>query len=115
MSHIATIDIQIKNLEALAEACHDMDATITHNTTVTIYETSVTGTAIQFPGWRFPVVLRGSELIYDNYGGRWGDGAQLKRLRQLYTVKATIRAARRMGRCVIAQEERTGRIRLTLG
>lgn len=115
MSHIATIEIQIKDPEALAEACHDMGATITHNTEVTIYKTIVSGTAIQIPGWIYPVVLRGTELIYDNYNGQWGSIAQLKRLRQLYTTKATIRAARRMGRRVIAQEERNGRIRLTLG
>ncbi len=115
MSHIATIEIQIKDPEALAEACRDMGATITHNAEVTIYKTSVTGPAIQLPGWVYPVVLRDTELIYDNYEGQWGDIAQLKRLRQLYTTKATIRAARRMGRRVIAQEERNGRIRLTLG
>lgn len=115
MSHIATIEIQIKDPEALAEACREMGATITHNAEVTIYKTSVTGTAIQLPGWVYPVVLRDTELIYDNYEGQWGDIAHLKRLRQLYTTKATIRAARRMGRRVIAQEERNGRIRLTLG
>lgn len=115
MSHIATIEIQIKDPEALAEACREMGATITHNATVQVFETSVTGTAIQLPGWVYPVVLRGTELLYDNYNGSWGDIAHLKRLRQLYTTKATIRAARRMGRRVIAQEERNGRIRLTLG
>lgn len=115
MSHIATIEIQIKDPEALAEACRDMGATLTHDTEVNIYQTTVTGTAIQLPGWIYPVVLRGTELIYDNYEGQWGDIAHLKRLRQLYTTKATIRAARRMGRRVIAQEARNGRIRLTLG
>jgi hypothetical protein len=41
--------------------------------TVRLFSASVTGLAIELPGWNYPVVcdLASGSLKYDNYGGAW--------------------------------------------
>lgn len=115
MSHTAQIQVEFRDPTALAQACQDLGATITPNTEVRFYDgTTVTGTAIRLPGWQYPIVAKDHQLYMDDYKGVWGDSAALKRLRQLYTLRATTRAAARMGRTVVKREDRNGRIRLTL-
>ena len=42
---------------------------------------SYSGTAVQLPGWRYPVIVDSEgEMHYDNYKGRWGDTKDLARL-----------------------------------
>lgn len=115
MSHTAHIHVEFRDPTALAQACQDLGATITPNTEIRFHDgTTVTGTAISLPGWRYPVVVSNNQLYMDDYQGAWGNLGVLKHLRQLYTVHATTRAAARMGRKVIKREDRNSRIRLTL-
>ena len=114
MSHIATVEMNITDQEALAETCRDLGLQMTAHSSALVYQTAVEGTVIQLPGWTFPVVVRDKTLVYDNYQGAWGDIKELNKLRQHYAVKATTRAAARMGRKIIKREEHNGRVRLTL-
>lgn len=48
--------------------------------------------------WYHPIVLRGDgQLAYDDYGGAWGDKAQLDRLQVSYTVSVCEQAAMNQG------------------
>ena len=114
MSHIATVEMNITDQEALAETCRDLGLQMTAHSSALVYQTAVEGTVIHLPGWTFPVVVRDKTMLYDNYQGNWGDIKELNKLRRHYAVKATTRAAARMGRKIIKREEHNGRVRLTL-
>jgi hypothetical protein len=81
MSHTVTIDVKIKNMEALAKAAVDMGATINGEGTHRLFSSSHAGLAIQFPKWNYPVVVgTDGTLHYDNYNGHWGNQADVDRL-----------------------------------
>jgi hypothetical protein len=49
---------------------------------------------------------------YDNYKGRWGDAAQLDKLKQAYAVEVAKKAARKQGKAVTEKLQQDGSIRL---
>jgi hypothetical protein len=54
----------------------------------------VEGYGFRLPGWTYDCVLsKSGELSYDNYDGRWGDQAELDKLKVGYTVEVCQRAA----------------------
>lgn len=99
MSHVATIQLEFRDPEALAAAARQLGATVSQGR-VTFYDrTTVEGTLIHLPGWRYPVAIdRLNRAHYDTWGGRWGDPALLGRLKQAYAVEVAQRTARRLGR-----------------
>ena len=71
---------------------------------------------MQLPGWEYPAVvdtLTGS-VRYDNYGGRWGEQAQLDRFLQGYAVEKAKLEARRKGYAVTEQSLENGSIKLQI-
>ncbi len=115
MSHVATVELQVRDPEALRAAAARLGLGLRHGE-VRFYDgTTVQGAVIHLPGWRYPVVLDAQgTLHYDTYGGRWGDLAQLHRLRQAYAEAVTTRWARRQGYQVRRQTAPDGTIRLEL-
>ena len=116
MSHVATITLEFRDPEALADAAAALGLALTPDT-VRFYDgTRVTGTALRLPGWRYPVVVDGEgRLFYDHYEGQWGDLAHLHRFRQAYAEAATRRFARAQGFRVTRTVQADGTIRLALG
>jgi len=59
MSHVATITLEFRDPEALADAAGALGLALARDT-VRFYDgTQVTGTALRLPGWQYPVVIDG--------------------------------------------------------
>ena len=116
MSHVATIALEFRDPEALAEAAAVLGLTLARET-VRFYDwTRVTGTALRLPGWQYPVVIDGEgRLFYDHYEGQWGDPVHLHRFRQAYAEAATRRFAHAQGLRVTRTVQVDGTVRLALG
>ena len=98
MSHTAQIAADYANADALAAAVEKMGGTLLGDGAHKLYSSTARGQGIQLPGWEYPIVVcDGSRLEYDDYGGRWGDVADLERLHEEYSWSLTELAAQRVG------------------
>lgn len=116
MSHIVTIATQIRDPEAARSACRRLALPEPVHGTAQLYEGSATGLLIQLPGWLYPVVCdtTGGTVRFDNYGGAWGQPAELDRLLQAYAVEKARSEARKQGHHVVEQTLSDGSIKLTI-
>ncbi len=116
MSHIVTIQTQVRDPAAIAAACQRLKLPQPVQGTFRLFTSEATGLGVELPGWRFPVVCQTDtgELKYDNYQGRWGDPLQLDRLMQSYAVEKAKLEARRKGHTVTEQPLADGSIKLTV-
>ena len=98
MSHVATITLEFKDRQALADAAAACGLALGEETVTFFDGTRVTGTATRLPGWQYPVVVDAQgRLFYDHYEGQWGDLTHLHRFRQAYGEAATRRFAHTQG------------------
>jgi hypothetical protein len=116
MSHIVTIQTQVRDPAAIAAACERLKLPQPVQGTFRIFTTEATGLGVELPGWRFPVVCQTEtgELKYDNFQGRWGDPSQVDILVQNYAVEKAKLEARRRGHTVTEQSLADGSIKLTV-
>lgn len=116
MSHIVSIQTQIKDVVALRHAASRLSLPEPVDGTVKLFSSEATGWQVQLPQWRYPVVadVETGSLAYDTYQGRWGDPAQLDQLLQRYAVEKTTLEARRQGHTVLEQPLEDGSIKLTV-
>ncbi len=84
--------------------------------TARLYEGEASGLLVKLPGWLYPAVVDTATgaVRYDNYGGAWGDPAQLDRFIQSYAVEKAALEARKRGHAVSEQALPDGSIRLTI-
>ena len=115
MSHVATITLEFRDGQALADAAAVCGFPL-GEATVTFFDgTRVTGTEVRLPGWQYPAVIDAEgRLHYDHYKGRWGDLAHLHRFRQAYAEAATTRFARARGYLVTRTAQAEGTVCLAL-
>ena len=116
MSHIVTIQSEIRDLTALQSACDRMGLAPPMQETVKLFSGEVTGHAVRLPGWRYPVVcdLASGQVEFDNYQGRWGEQRHLDSLMQAYAVeKAKIEACRK-GHSATEQRLADGSVKVTI-
>jgi hypothetical protein len=116
MSHIVTIETEIRDPVALAAACQRQGLDPPQHETVTLFNDTATGHAVRLPGWKFPVVcaLDTGRLHYDNFEGRWGDQEHLDRFRQNYAIEKATREARKAGHSVYERPLEDGSVKLTI-
>lgn len=116
MSHIVTIQTEVRDPAAIAAACRRLDLTAPIHETVRLYSSQATGWAVWLPDWRYPVVCQTEtgQLQFDNFNGRWGEPAMLDRFRQSYAVEKAKLEARRQGHSVTEQQLADGSIRLSI-
>jgi hypothetical protein len=71
---------------------------------------------VELPGWTYPAVIHTADgtIAYDNYGGKWGNLAELDRLMQAYAVEKSLLEARRSGHSVTEQALADGSIKLSI-
>jgi hypothetical protein len=87
------IKTEIKDLEALKSACLRLGLRTSGDVVFSdlkfqLFNSEETGTAVYLPGWKYPVVIReDGALAMDNYGGRWGDIAELNKLTAYYGLE----------------------------
>ena len=81
-----------------------------------LFEGEASGLLVRLEGWLYPCVcdVASGALRYDNFGGRWGDPAQLDRFLQGYAVEKATLEARKKGHAVTEQSLSDGSIRLTV-
>ena len=116
MSHIATIQAEIRDLAAVEAACNRLQWPRPILGIHQLFTRKVGGLGVNAPNWRYPIVcdLHEGQVHYDNYGGNWGDPVHLDRFKQAYAVEKTTLEARKLGRSVFEQPMEDGSIRLTI-
>jgi hypothetical protein len=116
MSHIVTIETQVRDPLAVQAACARLKLPAPVQGTVELFSGEATGLAVQLPGWNYPVVCdaQHGRLLFDNYEGRWGDRAELDRFLQAYAVEKARLEARRQGHTVTEQPLADGSIKVTI-
>ncbi|WP_152053743.1 DUF1257 domain-containing protein [Tautonia marina] len=116
MSHIVTLETQIRDTQAVAAACRRLGLPAPERGIARLFAGEAEGLLVRLPGWRYPLVLdtaRGT-LRYDHYEGRWGDPAELGRFQQSYAVEKARIEAHRRGHPVREQTLADGTIKLTV-
>ena len=116
MSHVLTIETRVRDPAVVAQACERLKLPPPRQGTFQLFATQATGLAVELSGWKFPLVCdtHTGRLQYDNYGGRWGEVAQLNAFLQRYAVEAARLAARREGHTVLEQSLADGSIKLLI-
>jgi hypothetical protein len=116
VSHIVTIETDIRDAAAVQAACARLNFAAPVERTVELYSGRVTGLAVELPGWNYPVVcnMQTGQVRFDNFEGRWGDQAELNRFLQAYAVEKARIEARRSRHTVTEQPLEDGSIKLTV-
>jgi hypothetical protein len=116
MSHIAKVDIQLKDQKCVEEAAKRLGVKTERVTNYKFYDgTIATGTAVYLKGWRYPLVIKDDgEAVYDNYNGAWGENKYLNELKQIYGVEVAKKQARLKGYTCIEQKGSDGKITLKI-
>jgi hypothetical protein len=116
MSHVVTIQTKIHDAFAVSIACRRLGLAAPEHGTVSLYSGEATGLIVRLPGWRYPAVIdmENGNVRYDNFGGHWGDQAQLDRFLQSYAVEKARLEARKRGHQVFEQQLQDGSIRLQI-
>jgi hypothetical protein len=73
MSHIVEIEAKVRDAEAVHAACRRLGLPAAIQGTAKLFSGSVTGLAVQLPGWNYPAVcqLDTGQVKIDNYNGSW--------------------------------------------
>jgi hypothetical protein len=116
LSHIVSIKTEIRDAQAVAEACRRLGLPAPVTGTAKLYSGRATGLLVRLPNWRYPVVcdLPTGQVKFDNFNGIWGDQKQLDRLLQIYAVEKARIEARKRGHNVVEQNFPDGSIKLTI-
>ena len=116
MSHIVTIETQVRDPAAIRAACQRLGITEPVLGEAKLYSGSKTGWQVQLPDWKYPIVCNVNEghIDYDNFDGRWGVQQQLDRFLQAYAVERAKLAARKQRHTVTEQSLSDGSIKLTV-
>jgi hypothetical protein len=116
VSHIVSIQTQVRDPVAIAAACRRLGLAEPVQQTVKLFTNTVTGLAVQLPGWRYPIVcdITSGTVKYDNYLGQWGKQAELLKFLQGYAVAMATIEARKKGHTVTEQSLADGSIKLTI-
>lgn len=116
MSHIVTIETQVRDPLAIGAACQRLGLPQPKEGTAELFSGSESGIIVALPGWTYPLVCQTETgvLKYDNFEGRWGDQSQLDRFLQSYAVEKTRLEARKQGYSVLEQPLAGGAIKLTI-
>jgi hypothetical protein len=86
------------NPPALEAAVNAMGGTWLGRASHKLYEKAETGLGFTLPGWRYPLVLKqDGTLAYDDYGGQWGNPADIQTLTGRFAVEAARGAAEAQG------------------
>jgi len=116
VSHIVTIETQVRDAAAVQAACQRLALAAPRQETVRLFSGEATGLTVRLPMWQYPVVcdLASGRLQFDNFGGRWGKKAELNRFLQAYAVEKARSEARRQGHTVTEQSLADGSIKLVV-
>ncbi len=116
MSHIVTIQTEVRDQAAIHAACGRLKLPAPVQGTAKLFTTEATGLLVALPRWRYPIVCKteAGAIAFDNYGGKWGEQRELDRFVQAYAVEKACLEARKQGHEVSEQALTDGSIKLTV-
>ncbi len=116
MSHLVTIQTQVRDAVALAAACRRLGLAEPVRETVQLFSEQATGLAVRLPNWQYPVVIdvEVGAVHFDDFNGEWGERSALDRLIQAYAVEKAKLEARRKGFSVNETTLQDGSIKLQI-
>ena len=116
MSHIVTIETQVRDAEAVCLTCRRLSLPAPVFGKTKLFSGSKTGWAVQLPEWRYPIVcdVATGRTDFDNFDGRWGEQCELDRFVQGYAVEKAKIEARKKGHSVTEQHLEDGSIKVVV-
>jgi hypothetical protein len=116
MSHIVTVETEIRDAAAVRAACQRLGLAPPVQGTTRLFSGEASGLAVQLPGWQYPIVCETAtgQLKYDNFDGRWGDPKHLDKFVQTYAVEKVRIESRKRGHPVREQQLADGSIKLVI-
>ena len=116
MSHIVTIQTEVRDPAAIAAACRRLNLPAPQRGTFNLFSGEATGVAVQLPDWQYPVVCETTTgtTRFDHFKGRWGDQKHLDAFLQAYAVERARAEARQKGHVCTEQALPDGSIKLTI-
>ena len=116
MSHIVTIQTEVRDANAVQAACRRLGLEQPEHRAVRLFSGEATGLAVQLPDWRYPVVCQteSGQLQYDNFSGNWGEQRHLDAFLQAYAVERCRLEVRRKGHSLTETQLPDGSIKLTV-
>ena len=116
MSHIVTVQAEVRDPVAIAAACRRLGLPEPVQGTAQLFSGQATGWLVKLPGWVYPVVLQTEtgQVQFDNYNENWGKQEHLDRFVQAYCVELAKIEARKQGYAVTEQPLADGSIRLSI-
>lgn len=99
MSHIVTIQTQVRAPAAIELACGRLRLPAPTFGAGTLFTETATGWQVQLPEWHYPVVcdVAQGRLHFDNFNGRWGRQEHLDLFLQSYAIEKAKLEARKRG------------------
>lgn len=116
MSHIVTIQTEVRDWAAVSNACERLKLEKPVYGTAKLFSSTATGLIVQLPEWNYPIVcdtLTG-KVHFDNYQGRWGNQKQLDAFLQAYACEKAKIEARRKGHTATEQQLADGSVKVTI-
>jgi hypothetical protein len=116
LSHLVTIQTEIRDPAAVRAACQRLNLPPPVLGTTKLYRGEVTGLAVQLPAWIYPVVCDTAQgkIRFDNFAGRWGEQKHLDTFLQRYAVEKAKIESRKRGHTCVEQSLADGSIKLTI-
>lgn len=86
MSHTVVTTIDFTRRDLLKAACERLGLSYQDgNHTIKLYAGNENvDFSVTLPGWRYPIGIRDTQVVFDNYNGAWGDNRQLTKLQNYY-------------------------------
>ncbi len=116
MSHIVRIQTEVRDGAAVFAACRRRQLAEPVMGMHRLFSSEVEGLAVNLRDWTYPAVckLETGEVLFDNFGGRWGEQRELDQFIQAYAVEKARIEARKRGHTVTEQPLVDGSIKLTV-
>jgi hypothetical protein len=99
MSHIVQIKTEVRDVEALKNACRRLKLAEPVMGKHHVFSVHRNGFGVGLPGWQYPVVcnVETGAVDFDNYNGSWGKQEELDKFLQAYAVEKAVLEAQRNG------------------
>lgn len=116
MSHVVTIDVKLKDKQAVIAACKRLSWEYEEQGETSFYDGTIErGVAVHVPGWRYPAVITEDGAIKaDTYNDRWGKLSDLDQLKQRYGAEQTKAVFAKQGLCASEQLNQDGSLTLNV-
>lgn len=98
-SHTVTVKVEYRDPDALRGAVEALGGSWLGLGSHRLYESGeFSGHGLRLPGWEYPLVLQADgSLAYDDFRGRWGNVADLERLKSAYAQQVCRQQAQVQG------------------